>query len=117
MGIGWRRLQIDYNVGARERLAKSDGARLWAWEIVMMFYEIVAAVDWYAEARGMPAPKSHRERRAIVRRYLPHLLDPYDDLYGLSLIARYYKGYAMTEMSWLEAAGCRETLTRGIPVQ
>ena len=117
MDIGWRRGQIDFNVGARERLAKSGGARLWAWEIVIMFYEIVIALDGYAEARGMPAPKSHRERRAIVRRYLPHLAKPYDDLYGLSLVARYYKGYAMTETAWYEAAGCRETLARGIPVQ
>ena len=117
MDVGWRRFQIDYTARARERLAGTDGPRFWAWEIVMMFYEIVIAVDSYAEARGMPSPKSHRERRAVVERYLPHLLDPYDGLYGLSLKARYYKGYAMTETAWLEAAGCRETLARGIPVQ
>ena len=117
MDTRWQPRQIDYNRSARKSLAGADGGRFWAWEIVMMFYEIVIAVDWYAEARGMPAPKSHRERRALVRRYLPRLLDSYDGLYGLSLKARYYKGYAMTEMSWYEAAGCRETLARGIPVQ
>ncbi len=117
MDIGWRRLQIDYNAGARERLAKSDGTRLWAWEIVMMFYEIVIAVDRYADARGMPVPKTHGARRAVVRRHLPRLVKPYNDLYGLSLVARYCDGYAMTEMSWRKAARCREVLARSIPVQ
>ncbi len=117
MDIGWRRLQIDYNAGARKSLAGASGARLWAWEIVMMFYEIVIAVDGYAEAGGMPSPKSHRERRAVVRRHLPHLAKPYNDLYGPSLKARYYEGCDMTEKAWREAAGCRETLARGIPAQ
>ena len=117
MDTRWRPRQIDYSKRARERLAGAGESRFWAWEIVMVFYEIVIAVDWYAEARGMPAPKSHREGRAVVRRHLPHLLDSYDGLYGLSLKARYYKGYAMTEMSWYEAEGCREALARGIPVQ
>ena len=117
MDRGWRLQQIDYNARARERLAKSSGARLWAWEIVMMFYEIVTTVDGYADIRGIPVPKSHKARRAVVERHLPHLLDPYDDLYTLSLAARYYKGYAMTEMAWHEAARCREMLARSIPVQ
>ena len=117
MDTRWQPRQIDYNRSARKSLAGADGGRFWAWEIVMMFYEIVIAVDWYAEARGMPAPKSHRERRALVRRHLPHLVDPYEEIYGLSLKARYYKGYAMTEMSWYEAEGCREALARGMPVQ
>ena len=117
MDKGWRLYQIDYNARARERLAKSDGARFLAWEIVMMFYEIVTTVDGYAKMRGIPVPKSHRARRAVVERHLPHLLDPYDDLYTLSLVARYYDGYAMTEMAWQEAARCHETLARSIPVQ
>ena len=67
--------------------------------------------------RGHPAPKSHRERRAVVERHLPHLVDTYDSLYGLSLEARYRKGYAMDEKSWLEAAQCCEELGGGIPAR
>ena len=117
MNTGWRPYQIDYNKRARGRLAEGDGARFWAWEIVMVFYEIVIALDGYAGVRGMPVPKSHRERRALVRRHLPHLVDPYEELYGLSLKARYYKGYAMTEKAWRKAARCREMLARGIPAR
>ena len=83
----------------------------------MMFYEIVIAVDGYAEMRGMQVPETHIARRAIVRRHLPRLLDLYDDLYGLSLKARYYEVYDMTEMAWRKAAQCREALARSIPVQ
>lgn len=65
----------------------------------------------------MPVPKSHEARRLLVERYLPHLVDPYDDLYSLSLKAGYYKGYTMTEKAWFEAAQCHEILARAIPVQ
>ena len=117
MDASWRPLQIDCNRRARGRLAEGGGARFWGWEIVMMFYDIVITVDGYAELRGMPAPRSHRERRALVERHLPYMVDPYEELYSLSLEGRYYKGYAMTEKAWREAARCREMLARGIPVQ
>ena len=113
----WRLDQIAYNEKALERLAKAAGARFWGWEIVVMFYGIVTALDGYAVARGRPAPKSHRERRAIVRQHLPHLVNPYDSLYSLSLEARYYRGYAMAEKSWRKAARCREALAGGIPTR
>ena len=113
----WRLKQIDYNKGAREWLARAPGPRFWAWEIVMMFYDIVIAVDGYAEMRGMPAPKTHAARRAVVKRHLPHLTTLYNDLYGMSLIARYCEGYTMTEYAWCEAARCRDALARSIPVQ
>ena len=120
MDTKWRQLQIDHNRRARERLAggkASGGGAFRDWEATLMFYEIVIAVDGYAEIRGIPVPKSHKERRAIVKRHLPHLADQYDDLYGLSLEARYYNGYDMTETGWRKAALCHEILSRSIPVQ
>ncbi len=36
----------------------------------MMFYEIVIALDGYAEARGLSTPKNHKAGRAIVERHL-----------------------------------------------
>ena len=113
----WRLDQIGYNEKTLKWLAKAAGARFWGWEIVVMFYGIVTALDGYAAAKGHPAPKSHRERRAVVRRHLPHLVDSYDGLYNLSLDARYHRGYAMTEKSWSEAARCCEALGGGIPAQ
>ena len=117
MESGWRLEQIEYNKRARERLARAAGARFWGREIVMMFYDTVIAVDGYAEMRGIPVPRNHKARRAVVERHLPHLVDLYDDLYTLSLVARYYDGYAMTENAWCEAARCRDALARSIPVQ
>ena len=117
MESGWRLEQIEYNKRARERLARAAGPRFWGWEIVMMFYDTVIAVDGYAEMRGIPVPRIHKARRAVVERHLPHLVDLYDDLYTLSLVARYYDGYAMTENAWCEAARCRGALARSIPVQ
>ena len=83
----------------------------------MMFCEIVIAVDGYGEIRGISVPETHTARRALVRRQLPHLAEQYSDLYGPSLKDRYYEGCDMTEKAWFEAAGCREALTRSIPVQ
>ena len=110
----WRRIQVKHDRRAREKLAKGGGARFWDWEATMMFYEIVIALDGYAEARGIPTPKNHKARRAIVERHLPLLADFYNDLYSLSLEARYYNGYDMTEKEWREAARCREALARSI---
>ena len=118
--IGWRLIQIAHNKMVREILVKegkSRGARLWGWETVLMFYEIVIAVDGHAEMRGLPAPTNHKARTAVVKRYLPHLAETYNDLYALSLTARYYNGYAMTENAGRKAERCHETLTRSIPVQ
>ena len=116
-GTRWRPRQLDYNRRAREKLAGGDTNRFWAWEIVMMFYDIVIIVDGYAEAGGKPPPKNHRVRRAVVERHLPLLLDLYDDLYALSLEARYYKGYTMTENAWRRAARCHEALAGSIPAR
>ena len=63
----------------------------------MMFYEIVIAPDGYAEARGLPTPRNHKARRAIVEWHLPLLADLCNELYALSLEARCYNGYVMTE--------------------
>ena len=116
MDPGWRLLQIEHDKESREVLAKA-GSRFRDWVVVMMFYEIVIALDGYAELRGMPAPQNHKERRAIVRRHLPHLVEPYDALYALSLAARYYDGYAMTESEGRRAARCHEMLSMNVPVQ
>ncbi len=120
MDSGWRSLQIDHNRRVRERLVKgasSGGDRFWGREAVIMFYEIVIALDGYAEMSGMPTPNNHKARRALVRRHFPHLADSYDSLYVLSLAARYYNGYTMTEKAWREAVQCHGILTRGVPVQ
>lgn len=82
-----------------------------------MFYEVVITLDGYAEMMGKASPKNHKERRAIVERHLPHLVDVYDDLYTLSLTARYYKGCTTTENEWLEAARCHEALTKDMPMR
>ena len=116
-GTGTRRrpLQTGHGKAAREVLSRGGGARFRDWVAVIMFYEIVIILDGYAEARGMPAPKSRKARRAVVRRHLPRLVDFYDGLHALSLEARYYKGYAMTEGEARRAARCHGILARSIP--
>ena len=113
----WRRIQAEHDRRARERLAGGGGERFWDWEATMMLYEIVIVLDGCAEARGLPTPKNHKARRALVKRHLPHLVDFYDDLYSMSLEARYYNGYDMTEKEWRAAARCREALARSIPAR
>lgn len=112
MDSGRRPLQIDHNRRAREKLAEGEGGggAFRDWDAVLTFCEIVIAVDGYAELRGVPAPKTHNARRAIVRRHLPRLADSYEELYGLSLEARHSNGYAMTEKAWREAARCHGML-------
>lgn len=120
MNSNWRPYQVGHNRKVREALAEEGrriGARFWGWESVLMFYEIVIVLDGYAETRGLPTPHNHAARRAIVERHLPHLLDQYDGLYGLSITARYHNGYAMTADAGRRAALSHEILTRSIPAQ
>ena len=116
MDRGWRLLQIEHDRESREVLAKA-GSRFRDWVVVMMFYEVVITLDGCAEARGMPAPQGHKARRSVVGRHLPHPAEQYNALYALSLAARYYDGYAVTENEGRRAARCHETLLRNIPVQ
>ena len=55
----WRRIQVEHDRRARERLA-GGGERFLDWEATMMFYENVIALDGYAEARGIPTQKTTR---------------------------------------------------------
>ena len=83
MDPGWRRIRAEHDRRACERLA-GGGERFWDWEATMMFYEIVIVLDGYAEKRGLPTPKNHKSRRALVKRRLPHLAGLCGGLYGLS---------------------------------
>lgn len=112
-------MQIAHDKRAREILVKggrSSGKRLLDWEVTLMFYEIVIAVDGYAEIRGIPVPKNHAARSALVKRHLPYLADMYNGLYGLSLEARYYDGHNMAEYEGRRAARCYKALAGSIPV-
>lgn len=70
----------------------------------MTFHEFVIAVDGYAEARGMPVPKTHKAERVLVKRHFSHLAGPCNDLYGPGVEGRYCKGYDMTKKAWCKAA-------------
>ena len=116
-GARWRPVQTGHDRAAREVLTKGGGARFRDWVAVVMFYEIVIILGGHAEARGMPAPRNHKTRRAIVRRHLPRLADFYGGLCALSPEARCYKGYAMTEGGARRAARCHGMLARNIPAR
>ena len=81
-----------------------------------MSCEIVIILDGYAEMRGMPAPKKHRARRALVKHHLSHLAEMCNGLYGLGLEARHCNRCGMTEKEWRKATRLREALTNSIPV-
>ena len=87
------------------------------WEAALMFHEIVIAVDGCAEIRGHSRAQKPRGEARPVKRHLPYLAEMYNGLYGLSLEARHYDGYSMTEKAWRRATQCHEILARNIPVQ
>lgn len=83
MDPGWRRIRAEHDRRARKRLA-GGGGMFREWEATMMFCEIVIVLDGHAEARGLPTPKNHKARRALVEMHPPHLAGPYGGLYGPS---------------------------------
>ena len=115
MDADWRRRQVGHTRDARKGLEVSGSDRFASWQIIMMFYEVVVAVDGCAEDRGRPAPNSHRARSAFVQRNFPHLEHPYEHLYNESIVARYYDGYAMTSEKLCEVARSYEIIMASIP--
>ena len=83
----------------------------------MMFYDVVIAVDGYAESTMRPAPKSHKARRRLVSRQFPHLLEYYVYPQSESMAARYYDGYALNEKRRLESLQCYEKIQKSMPVR
>ena len=112
-GAGRRTRRMGGSGRAREKLAGGGSGRFWAWEIAMMSHDVVIAAGGYAEAGGMPAPKSRGARRAAAGRRLPLLPDLRGGPCALGLEAGYYKGYAMTKSAGRRAVRRRGALARG----
>ena len=115
MDADWRRRQARHTRDARKSLEVSGSGRFASWQVIMMFYEVVVAVDGCAEDRGRPAPTSHNARSAFVQRNFPHLEHPYRYLYNESIVARYYDGYTMTSEKLCEAVHNYEIIMASIP--
>ena len=115
MDADWRRRQARHTRDARKSLEVSGSGRFASWQAVMMFYEVVVAVDGCAEDGGRPAPTSHKARSAFVQRNFPHLEHPYEHLYSEGMAARYYNGYAMTGNRLRDVVRSYEMIMASIP--
>ena len=108
-------LQARHTRDARKSLEVSGSGRFTSWQVVMVFYEVVVAVDGYAGGMGRPAPTSHNARSTFVQRNFPHIAQSYEHLYNESVSARYYDGHAMTGRIWREAVRNYEIIMASIP--
>ena len=111
----WCRRQARHTRDARKSLEVSGSGRFASWQVVMMLYEVVAAIDGCAEGMGRPAPTSHNARSAFVQRNFPHMAQSYKHLDNESVSARYYDGHAMTGRIWREAVRNYEIIMASVP--
>ena len=80
--------QSAHNKGAHD-LLEGSAPKYIDWQITVLFYAALHAVNFYFELQGIPAPRYHRERLSLIRQHLPAISDEYKNLQFLSEQARY----------------------------
>jgi hypothetical protein len=88
----WHKAKCRHNVGAHEFLSQNTSVYP-DWEIVMLFYCAVHAVDSFFDTSSIPNtfrhPKKHKIRNKLVAKHLSQIAGDYGLLYQLGRTARY----------------------------
>ena len=62
-----------------------------------LFYSALHRINYWLVMQTGQAPRNHAERNRRVEGELPLVLDDYNDLYELSMQARYRKGHMLED--------------------
>ena len=84
----WHEQKSIHNYNACEYLRRESPTYI-DWEITTIFYSACKLVDAHFIKRGRRKPSSHRQRNEMVKKHLHAVKDEYEELFGLSIIARY----------------------------
>ena len=74
------------------------------WLVIALFYSTLHLIDDYCIRHNVNRPNTHRVRRKTVNTNLPQISDAYDNLFTLSLRARYDVPYTQISQSEVKAA-------------
>ena len=67
------------------------------WKVVALFYSILHRINYWLVRQTGRDPRNHAERNRRVENELPQVFDDYRNLYMMSMQARYYEGFDVTD--------------------
>ena len=93
----WYREQSEHNRRIYERLQAAWPDDAHDWKIVALFYSELHRVNYHFARETGRAPGSHIARNRRVENELPQVFDDYNDLYMMSMQARYREGHKLED--------------------
>ena len=113
--LEWYREQSEHNRGIYELLqaACPDGAH--DWKVTALFYSALHRINYWLLMQTGRAPGSHFKRNQRVESTLPQVFGDYNDLYIMSLQARYHDGLRTEDLHRRRALTLLNRLERALP--
>ena len=93
----WYMEQSKYNRRFYEWLQEVRPNDAHDWKIVALFYSELHRVNYRFARETGRAPENHFKRNRRVEGELPHVFDDYNDLYAMSMRARYREGHRLKD--------------------
>ena len=95
--LGWYREQSERCMRFYDWLQAVRPDDVHDWKVVVLFYSALHRINYWLVKQTGRNPKNHAERNRRVESELPQVFDDYRDLYMMSLQARYYEGFGVTD--------------------
>ena len=93
--LEWYREQSEHNRAFYELVQATCPDKYHDWKVNPLFYSGLHRVNyWLVKETGL-APRNHAERNRRVECELPQVFGDYNDLYLLSMRARYHEGHRL----------------------
>ena len=113
--LGWYKEQSEHNRHIYEILQSAwpDGAH--DWKVTALFYSVLHRANYWLVRETGRAPRRHIERNLRVEGELPQVFGIYNDLYAMSMRARYREGFRTTDYYRGRALALPDQLERRLP--
>ena len=95
--LEWYREESEQNRRFYELLQATWPDKFHNWKVNALFYSALHRINYWLVRQTGRAPRNHAERNRRVEGELPQVLGDYNDLYELSMQARYRKGHMLED--------------------
>ena len=93
--LEWYKEESEQNRRFYELLQATWPDKFHNWKVNALFYSALHRINYWLVRQTGRAPRNHAERNRRVECELPQVLDDYNDLYLLSMRARYREGHRL----------------------
>ncbi len=113
--LEWYREQSKHSRAFYELVHATWPDKFHDWKVNPLFYSALHRVNYWLVRETGQAPRNHVERNRRVEVELPQVFGIYNDLYLMSMRARYRAGFRMEDLHRRDALGRLNRLERKLP--